>query len=69
MRDGPRTIRWRDREFRFETFRGRDDWSDQSPMWAVSWRGEFIGTMPSSPKETTKEFELRCIHWLAELIH
>jgi hypothetical protein len=38
-------------------------------MWAVSWRGEFIGTMPSSPKETTKEFELRCIRWLSDLIH
>jgi hypothetical protein len=38
-------------------------------MWAVSWHGEFIGTMPSSPKETTQEFELRCIRWLIDLIH
>jgi len=69
MRDGPRTIRWRDHDFRFETFTGRDDWSGTSPIWAVSWHGEFIGTMPSSPKETTQEFELRCIRWLIDLIH
>jgi len=25
--------------------------------------------MPSSPKETTQEFELRCIRWLIDLIH
>jgi hypothetical protein len=68
MRDGPRTVRWRDREFCFEPFKGSDGWSDQSPEWAVSWRGEFIGTMPRAPEETTKEFELRSIHWLADLI-
>jgi hypothetical protein len=68
MREGPRTVRWRDHEFRFETFKGRDAWTDQSPMWAVSWHGEFIGTMPRASEETTKEFELRCIRWLAELI-
>ncbi|MGH7516889.1 MAG: hypothetical protein ACREOC_05400 [Gemmatimonadales bacterium] len=37
-------------------------------MWAVSRHGEFIGTMPSAPEETTKEFELRSIRWLADLL-
>ncbi len=68
MRQGPRTVRWRDREFCFEPFRGRDSWSETSPVWAVSRHGEFIGTMPSAPEETTKEFELRSIRWLADLL-
>jgi hypothetical protein len=37
-------------------------------MWAVWWRREFIGTMPTDPHETTKEFELRSIRWLADLL-
>jgi hypothetical protein len=68
MREGPRTVRWRDHEFCFETFKGRDAWSDHGPVWAVWWHGEFIGTMPSAQEETTKEFELRSMRWLADLI-
>jgi hypothetical protein len=37
-------------------------------VWAVSRRGEFIGTMPAIPNETTKEFDLRSLHWVAELL-
>jgi hypothetical protein len=69
MRDGPRTIRWQDHEFHFESFKARDALGDQSTMWAVWWHSEFIGTMPKASEETTKEFELRCIGWLADLIH
>jgi hypothetical protein len=69
MRDGPRTIRWQDHEFHFESFKARDALGDQSTMWAVWWHSEFIGTMPKAREETTKEFELRCIGWLADLIH
>jgi hypothetical protein len=68
MRQGARTIRWREHEFRFETFEGRDARSDRGAAWAVWWRGEFIGTMPADPKETTREFELRSIRWLADLL-
>jgi hypothetical protein len=39
------------------------------PVWAVSRRGEFIGTLPCHPEETTKEFEIRCIAWLRDLHH
>ena len=67
MREGPRTVRWRDHDFHFETFKGRDRWSDRGPAWAVWWRGEFIGTMCTA-EETTKEFELRSIRWLADLL-
>jgi len=69
MRDGPRTIRWQDHEFHFESFKAREALGDQSTMWAVWWHSEFIGTMPKASEETTKEFELRCIGWLADLIH
>jgi hypothetical protein len=30
-------------------------------------RGGFIGTMPAF-EETTKEFNVRCVRWLAELL-
>jgi hypothetical protein len=61
-------VRWQDHEFHFEALKGTGPWTEQSPVWAVSWHGEFIGTMPKAPEETTKEFELRSIHWLADLI-
>jgi hypothetical protein len=68
MRAGPRTVRWRNQEFHFETFEGRDTRGRHAPTWAVWWRGEFIGTMPTQSAETTKEFELRSIRWLADLL-
>ena len=68
MREGPRTVRWRNYEFHFETFTGRDTGGDHAPAWAVWWHGEFIGTMPTALDETTKEFELRSIRWLADLL-
>jgi hypothetical protein len=36
--------------------------------WAVSHRGEFIGTMASPEEITTKDFDLRCAHWLKDLL-
>jgi hypothetical protein len=68
MREGPRTIRWRDQEFYFETFKGRDPAAERRAAWAVWCRGEFIGTMPVLREETTKEFELRSTSWLADLL-
>jgi hypothetical protein len=68
MREGPRTIRWREQEFHFETFKGRDPAAERRAAWAVWWRGEFIGTMPVLTEESTKEFELRSIRWLADLL-
>ena len=37
-------------------------------IWAVSRRGEFIGTLTSPQEITTKDFDLRCTQWLAELL-
>jgi hypothetical protein len=36
--------------------------------WAVSHRGEFIGTMTSAEEITTRDFDVRCTQWLAELL-
>jgi hypothetical protein len=33
----------------------------------VSRGGEFIGTMPCSPEVTTQDFDVRWLHWLADL--
>jgi hypothetical protein len=68
MRQGPRTIRWRAHDFHFETLQGEDTRGGQTPVWAVSWHGEFIGTMAAGGQETTKEFELRAVRWLADLL-
>jgi hypothetical protein len=56
---------WRGHQFRFERLH---DPPDRSPVWAVSRHGEFIGTMPYRPDETTKEFDVRCVRWLADLL-
>jgi len=42
--------------------------SSLPPLWAVSRGGEFIGTLPYREQETTKEFEVRCAKWLADLL-
>ena len=40
----------------------------RSPAWAVWRRGEFIGTMSVAEGETTEEFDVRCVRWLAALL-
>lgn len=66
MREGPRIVTWRGAQFSFERLKNG---GDRSPVWAVSRRGEFIGTMPcASHEETTKEFDVRCVGWLATLL-
>ena len=56
---------WRGEPFCFERL---EDRRDLVPVWAVSRRREFIGTMPCADGETTKEFEVRCVGWLATLL-
>ncbi|HET8622589.1 MAG TPA: hypothetical protein VFM14_03430 [Gemmatimonadales bacterium] len=68
MSPGPRTVRWRNHTFHFETFQGRDLAGSHGPIWGVWWRSEFIGTMPAHADETTKEFEVRSVRWLADLL-
>lgn len=66
MRSRTRSLTWRGQVFRFQCF--RPDPSSGPALWAVSRRGEFIGTMPCSTEVTTKDFDVRGSHWLAELL-
>jgi hypothetical protein len=67
MRYHTRSLTWQGEAFRFERFQAKNHSSD-SREWAVSRRGEFIGTLTCAPEVTTKEFELRGLAWLRELL-
>jgi hypothetical protein len=65
MRAGSRLLSWGGQPFRFQ--RLSTD-SEGDALWAVSRRGEFIGTMACSSEVTTKEFDMRGTRWLVELL-
>lgn len=65
MRHRMRLVGWKGQAFRFERLESRQPASGST--WAVSRRGEFIGTMTCATEVTTKEFDLRCNQWLADL--
>jgi hypothetical protein len=67
MRYHTRSLSWRGETFRFERMPAKTATGNE-PQWAVSRRGEFIGTMPCGPEVTTKEFDLRCLGWLRDLL-
>src|SRR5215208_4740123 len=67
MRSQHRSITWRGQAFRFQRLQSASSKSDQ-PVWAVYRRGEFIGTMPCSSEVTTKDFDVRSLRWLGELL-
>jgi hypothetical protein len=67
MRYHTRSLSWRGETFRFERMPAKAATGNE-PQWAVSRRGEFIGTMPCGPEVTTKEFDLRCLGWLRDLL-
>jgi hypothetical protein len=68
MRARSRSLIWRGQTFRFQYLASSPVPHSESALWAVSRGGEFIGTMPCSPEVTTKDFDLRGLHWLAELL-
>jgi hypothetical protein len=68
MRERSRLVTWRGEQFRFERLEDLQDLAYTSPVWAVSRRREFIGTMSGVESETEKEFEVRCVSWLAALL-
>jgi hypothetical protein len=67
MRDYRRSITWQGQAFQFERLQPKASRND-SPLWAVYRRGEFIGTMPCSAEVTTKDFDVRSVRWLGELL-
>jgi hypothetical protein len=68
MRARSRSLTWRGQTFRFQYLSSSPVPKTESALWAVSRGGEFIGTMPCSPEVTTKDFDVRGVHWLAELL-
>jgi hypothetical protein len=68
MHAGSRFVTWRGEQFRFERLENQRGLAYLSPIWAVSRRREFIGTMSGVESGTTKEFEVRCVSWLAALL-
>jgi hypothetical protein len=67
MHPRTRSIAWRGQQFQFQWLQHKEP-TENSLQWAVSRRGEFIGTMACPTGVTTAEFDVRCIHWLADLL-
>jgi hypothetical protein len=72
MRHHQRSITWQGQAFQFRRLQSESSRSDSplndSPLWAVYRRGEFIGTMRCSVEVTTKDFDVRSLRWLGELL-
>lgn len=67
MRYRRRSVSYAGQPFNFERIEAGESGKNRL-IWAVSRRGEFIGTLTSPQEITTKDFDLRCIRWLAELL-
>ena len=67
MRYRRRSVSYAGQPYSFEKI---ETWGSETNrfVWAVSHRGEFIGTLTSPEKITTKDFDLRCAQWLADLL-
>ena len=61
-----RSLTWHGQAFHFEYLQA--GLSIETPLWAVSRSGEFIGTMACPPEITTKDFDARGLRWLGELL-
>jgi hypothetical protein len=77
MRHHQRSITWQGQAFQFQRLQSdaskddpphHDASPNDSPLWAVYRRGEFIGTMLCSGEVTTKDFDVRSLRWLGELL-
>lgn len=60
------SVSWSGQLFRFQRFPNWESGPDS--IWAVSRASEFIGTMSCDQEITTREFEVRCQQWLADLL-
>lgn len=66
MRTRYRSVTWRGQSFRFQWV--ASDRQATDPLWAVSREREFIGMMPCPTEVSTKEFDVRALRWLRELL-
>ena len=67
MRHHQRSVIWQGQAFQFQQLEAEPSEND-SPLWAVYRHGEFIGTMLCSGEVSTKDFDLRSLRWLGELL-
>jgi len=68
MRFDRHVVEWHGEDYTIEPLKTLPRVTTLSPIWAVSRRGEFIGTLPYRQDETTKEFEVRCLSWVRDLL-
>jgi hypothetical protein len=68
MRFDRHVVEWHGEYYTIEPLKTLPRVTPLSPIWAVSRRGEFIGTLPYRQDETTKEFEVRCLSWVRDLL-
>jgi len=68
MRAARHIVEWHGERYTVTPLKSNSPVQYLPPVWAVSRRGEFIGTLPYRPNETTKEFEIRCADWLRDLL-
>ena len=66
MRHRRRSVSYAGEPFSFEQVK---EWEAEGPWvtWAVSRRGEFVGTMSTPTEITTRDFDLRSVEWLSQL--
>jgi hypothetical protein len=67
MRSESHFVDWQGRRYTAEPLKSQYRVTTLPPVWAMSRGGEFIGTLPCHPEETTEEFEVRCLDWLRDL--
>ena len=67
MRYRWRSLRYGGEPFSFERVDGWEA-SGKRVVWAVSRGGEFIGTVTIAEEITTKDFDVRCTRWLADVL-
>ena len=66
MRFDRHVVEWHGEYYTIEPLKTLPRVTSLSPIWTVSRRGEFIGTLPYHQDETTKEFEVRCLSWVRD---
>jgi hypothetical protein len=68
MRSARHIVEWHGEYYTVEPLKSLSRVTSLSPTWAVSRRGEFIGTLPYRLNETPEELAARCRIWLQELL-
>lgn len=68
MRFARHFVEWYGERYTVELLRSFSPITVLSPVWAVSRRGEFIGTLPYKADEPAEELVARCVGWLRDLL-